>query len=131
MNDPIESGRSDRSTMRPFREAAAVLTSAETPKVYGMAHFLCLRARSSLILLLSAWSANAQSWTNIGPTGIPVGRVASVAIDPADLNHWLIGVGNGGVWQTRDGGNSFVPLSDSWPTLVIGAVAFAPSDPKI
>ncbi|HEY1339541.1 MAG TPA: IPT/TIG domain-containing protein [Bryobacteraceae bacterium] len=52
-------------------------------------------------------------------------------MDPSDRTHWLVGVGNGGVWETRDSGSSFTPLSDAWPTLVVGAVAFAPSDPKI
>src|SRR5215471_4027389 len=89
-------------------------------------------AVSALTLLrVRAQQSDTQIWTNISPTGVSNGRVASIAIDPSDRNHWLIGVGNGGVWETRDSGASFVPLSDSWPTLVIGAVAFAPSDPKI
>src|SRR5262245_23932425 len=67
-------------------------------------------------------------WTNITPP-LANGRLAGIAIDPADQNHWLLGVGNGGVWETRNAGTSFVPLSDDWPTLSIGAVAFAPSDP--
>ena len=88
-------------------------------------------AVSALTLLrVRAQQSDTQIWTNISPTGVSNGRVASIAIDPSDRNHWLIGVGNGGVWETRDSGTSFVPLSDSWPTLVIGAVAFAPSDPK-
>src|SRR5262245_1822945 len=89
-------------------------------------------AVSPLILLrVRAQQSDTQVWINISPTGVSNGRVASIAIDQSDRNHWLIGVGNGGVWETRDSGNSFVPLSDSWPTLVIGAVAFAPSDPTI
>ena len=81
----------------------------------------------------------AQSWTSIGPaplayqqspTTFNSGRVASIAVDPSDLNHWLIGVGNGGVWESRDAGTSWVPLTDAAPTLATGAVAFAPSDPN-
>jgi hypothetical protein len=34
------------------------------------------------------------------------------------------------MWETHDGGASFTPLSDSWETLAIGAIAFAPGDAK-
>lgn len=50
---------------------------------------------------------------------------------PSDPDHWLIGTGNGGIWQSRDAGGSWTPLTDAAPTLTIGAVAFAPSDPSI
>ena len=33
-------------------------------------------------------------WTSIGPLGLPNGRVAAIAIDPADQDHWLLGAGN-------------------------------------
>lgn len=59
------------------------------------------------------------------------GRIASIAVDPTDANHWLLGVGNGGVWESRDAGDTWTPLTDDAPTLAIGAVAFAPSDPNI
>src|SRR5262245_30754897 len=72
----------------------------------------------------------AQMWTDISWTGAQNGRIASIAVDPADPSHWLLGVGNGGVWETRDGGGNWLPLSDGWPTLATGAIAFAPSDPK-
>jgi uncharacterized protein (TIGR03437 family) len=83
-----------------------------------------------IVLRVQAQQGERQLWTDISPRGVSNGRVASIAIDPSDQPHWLIGAGNGGVWETRDAGSSFVPLSDAWPTLVIGAVAFAPSDPK-
>lgn len=78
-------------------------------------------------------------WVNIGPApnmrGTPAaaasGRVASIAVDPTSPSHWLIGVGNGGVWETRDTGRTWTPFADDAPTLATGAVAFAPSDPNI
>src|SRR5262249_37297893 len=39
------------------------------------------------------------------PQSENAGRVSSVAIDPADATHWLVGVGNGGIWESRDGGS--------------------------
>src|SRR5262249_46354666 len=45
-------------------------------------------------------------------------------------SHWLAGFGNGGLWESRDAGGSWISLSDSWPTLAVGAVAFAPANPN-
>ena len=79
-------------------------------------------------------------WSSIGPSplvqpslpqNIQAGRVSAIAVDPSDPNHWLVGFGNGGVWESRDGGASWTPLTDAAPTLAIGAVAFAPSNPSI
>ncbi|HLK51703.1 MAG TPA: putative Ig domain-containing protein [Bryobacteraceae bacterium] len=87
-------------------------------------------------------TGTAPVWASLGPSPLAYsncptapscfnsGRVASIAVDPSDQNHWLIGVGNGGVWESHDAGSNWVPLSDGWPTLSIGAVTFAPSDPK-
>src|SRR5438105_5138376 len=84
-------------------------------------------------------AAEGGQWTNLGPAPLPdgplrlanSGRVSSIAVDPRDRLHWLIGVGNGGVWETRDGGTTWAPLTDDAPTLAVGAVAFAPSDSNI
>lgn len=84
-------------------------------------------------------AANAEGeWVSIGPTplippapGLPgfmAGRVAAIAVDPADPKHWLAGAATGGLWETRDDGLTWAPRTDDQPTLAIGAVAFAPSD---
>ena len=59
------------------------------------------------------------------------GRVASVAVDPRDASRWLAGVGNGGVWETRDAGRSWTPIADDAPTLSVGVVTFAPGNPDV
>jgi len=82
-------------------------------------------------------------WTSLGPqpiTGGQVGnvltsrpmsgRVASLAVHPTDPNRWLVGKANSGVWETRDGGATFVALTDNAPTLAIGAVAYARTNPN-
>ena len=87
-------------------------------------------------------SRNAPGeWISIGPSPLNYernqgnnpqsGRVSAIAVDPADARHWLLGVGNGGVWESHDAGGSWVPLTDSAPTLATGAIAFAPSDPSV
>src|SRR5262245_16031957 len=73
---------------------------------------------------------NAYSTALGDPSFFNSGRVASIAVDPGDPAHWLVGFGNGGIWETHDTGVSFVPLTDNQPTLATGAIAFAPSDPS-
>ncbi|MGH8248448.1 MAG: WD40/YVTN/BNR-like repeat-containing protein [Vicinamibacterales bacterium] len=35
------------------------------------------------------------------------------------------------MWESIDGGTSWLPITDAAPTLATGAIAFAPSDPQI
>lgn len=84
-------------------------------------------------------------WAGIGPSPVVrnafddpklaqvpfSGRIGSIAVDPTNLNHWLLGVGNGGVWETRDAGGSWLPLTDAAPTLSTGDIAFDPGNPQI
>ena len=55
--------------------------------------------------------------------------MAAVAVDPGDPRHLL--VGGGGVWESRDGGRTWMPRTDGQPTAAVGAVAFAPGDPAV
>jgi hypothetical protein len=60
---------------------------------------------------------------------VVTGRVAAVAVDPRDPRHLL--AGGGGVWESRDGGQSWACRTDDLPTAAIGALAFAPGDPAV
>ena len=80
-------------------------------------------------------------WVNVGPAPIvagqtappaPVsGRVTCIATDPNDASHWLVGAAQGGVWETKDAGTTWTPITDDQPSLSMGAVALAPSNPLI
>src|SRR5271157_2701195 len=59
------------------------------------------------------------------------GRVASVAVDPSNSNHWLIGSAHGGIWETPNAGVDWNPRSDNQASLAMGAIAFAPSSPSL
>jgi hypothetical protein len=82
-------------------------------------------------------------WASIGPApmtggqigtggvGRPMsGRVNVVAADPSDANHWLIGADTGGIWETRDAGGTWAARTEAQASLAMGAIAFAPSDPR-
>lgn len=94
------------------------------------------RVPALLVLCLFASApGRPQVWTSIGPSQVagtngPTGQITSLAVDPADPNHWLLASGAGGVWESRNSGGNWVPLTDSQPTLAIGSVAFAPSDSR-
>jgi photosystem II stability/assembly factor-like uncharacterized protein len=94
------------------------------------------------VLLLAAGfavGASAQSippslyqglqWRLIGP--FRGGRTVAIA-GIADLpNVFYIGAVNGGVWKTTDAGRTWNPVFDREPTGSIGAIAIAPSNPRI
>lgn len=93
-----------------------------------------------LILLCSALSPlRAQSvssdlfsglkWRLIGP--FRGGRAAAAAGVPGDPNTFYFGAVDGGMWKTTNGGVTWTPIFDNQPVASIGAIAVAPSDPKI
>ena len=100
----------------------------------------------SLLLLLamvsfafSPTSAAAQSvpaeyfgglkWRLIGP--FRGGRAVAAAGVPGDPATFYFGSVDGGIWKTTDAGVVWTPIFDNQPVASIGALAVAPSDPKI
>lgn len=68
-------------------------------------------------------------WRMIGP--YRGGRTKAAAGVPDQPNVFYIGAVNGGVWKTTDYGRTWFPIFDDQPTGSIGAIAVAPSDPKV
>ncbi|PWU21319.1 MAG: hypothetical protein C5B50_01955 [Verrucomicrobia bacterium] len=83
------------------------------------------------------WGSTSWYWEGIGPAPIKAsgylfsGRVTTIAVDPSNVKHWLIGTAQGGIWESTNSGASWLPRSDDQPSLAMGAIAFAPSDPRI
>jgi photosystem II stability/assembly factor-like uncharacterized protein len=87
-------------------------------------------------------AAPSTVWQAIGPSLIPngqtygtnrvdvIGRVSSIAIDPKNAKHILLGAAGGGIWESGDAGATWEPRADQMPSLAIGAIAFNPNDPK-
>ena len=114
--------------IRPLRLLSALLLctslfaspkpkpSAPTPKApapeVSEARLVALKARS------------------IGPA-IMGGRVSDIAVDPDRPDTFYVGLATGGVWKTANAGATFSPLFDKEPVASIGALAVAPSDPKV
>ena len=86
----------------------------------------------AIALLVSVESANAAAsdWSLIGPDG---GNVRSLAYDPGDPNHILLGTSAAQLFESRDGGHTWAPfahLGDS-DDLVIDHVVFDPTNTKV
>jgi len=68
-------------------------------------------------------------WRLIGP--FRGGRVVAVSGFPGSSTTFYFGAVDGGVWQTTDAGVVWKPIFDGQPVASIGALAVAPSDPKV
>ncbi len=68
-------------------------------------------------------------WRHIGP--IRGGRARAIAGVPSQPNVFYAGYDDGGVWRSTDYGSNWVPLFDKESTGSIGAIAVAPSNPKV
>ncbi|HEY6159412.1 MAG TPA: hypothetical protein VIV88_18345, partial [Gemmatimonadales bacterium] len=68
-------------------------------------------------------------WRLIGP--FRGGRTVAAVGVPGHPHLLYIGVNNGGVWRSRDYGRTWTPIFDDQPTGSVGAIAVAPSDPRI
>ncbi len=72
----------------------------------------------------------ARDWWKLGPRNFN-GRIKSLAIRPNQRNVLYAGAANGGVWITVDGGAEWNALWFRQPSMAIGAIAVAPSNPMI
>jgi hypothetical protein len=70
----------------------------------------------------------ALSYRFIGPPGNRVDAVVGVAGDPST---YYVGAASGGIWKTTDGGVHWSPIFDKELVSSIGALAVAPSNPRI
>jgi photosystem II stability/assembly factor-like uncharacterized protein len=59
------------------------------------------------------------------------GRCVGIMISPTDPQRLVVCSGGGGLWETKDRGASWKPLTDNQQTTSMGAIACAPGDPKI
>jgi len=68
-------------------------------------------------------------WRLVGP--FRAGRVVAVSGVPGSDGTFYFGGVDGGVWKTTDAGTVWQPIFDQEPVASIGALAVAPSDPKV
>ena len=87
-------------------------------------------APKAAVPLVSSAQLAALKARSLGPA-IMGGRVSDIAVDPQNADTFYLGLATGGLWKTANAGASFAPLFDKQPVSSIGAVAVAPSNPKV
>ena len=99
-----------------------------------MRKLVCFAAMLSvaiaLLLSVGTQSASASDWSLIGPDG---GNVRSLAYDPSDPSHLLLGTSAAQVFVSHDGGNTWAPFAHLGESddLVIDHVVFDPTNTQI
>lgn len=69
-------------------------------------------------------------WESVGPYNIG-GRITALTVDPADTNIIIIGAAAGGVFKSTNGGMSWIPKTDNFPSLSTGAIKMDPNNSNI
>jgi PKD repeat protein/photosystem II stability/assembly factor-like uncharacterized protein len=81
----------------------------------------------------------AGNWISLGPSQIPypgpagyegLGRINTVAFHPTDASKIYIGAPAGGMWQSSDGGATWVSHTDSLATLGVSAIIIDKNNPS-
>ena len=105
--------------------------------------YLKLRALNSSTTYgaLGGSAATCQTtgnWVELGPTNLPsnrtgqpngLGRINSVAFHPTDSNIIYVGAPAGGMWVTKDGGQTWSSNTDSLASLGVSSIAVDPTHP--
>ena len=88
-------------------------------------------------------SGAGPNWTPVGPAAVPLGqtyggarvnisgRLTAIVPHPTDSRTIYLGSARGGVWQTNDGGSTWVTNTDNCDSLAIGALAISNSNPLV
>lgn len=79
--------------------------------------------------LLNSSVLSGIEFRSIGPAKMS-GRIADIALDPANNNTWYVAVGSGGVWKTTNNGIQWNPIFDNQTSYSIGCVTVDPSNPN-
>jgi len=78
-------------------------------------------------------AGNTNDWTPLGPYGNPsgnngVGRINVIKLNPDDSDNIFVGTPNGGLWESEDGGLTWVTNTDFLSVLGVSDIIFDPTD---
>lgn len=95
-----------------------------------------LKNRSEIQNFSRSFSA---SWFPVGPNYVPenytgylengIGRINCIAFHPTNPDVFYVGVAQGGLWKTSNGGTSWMPLTDQLPITRVSDIAINPNNP--
>ena len=81
----------------------------------------------------------SANWEQLGPSSWNqttgwnpgIGRITSIAIDPSDENHIIVGSPGGGVWKTTDGTTTWSALTDNLSNIRVYALTIDPTNSNV
>ncbi|MDA0875487.1 MAG: glycosyl hydrolase, partial [Bacteroidetes bacterium] len=79
------------------------------------------QAFATRISMFAASPLKNAAVRNVGPS-IMSGRVTDIDADPRDPSHFMVAYASGGLWVTRNNGQSFDPIFDGNGTMTIGDI---------
>ena len=79
---------------------------------------------------MKASTSTKLQWMPLGPA-LNGARVEAVQADPSHPGTLYAAFGSGGLWKTVNNGINWSPIFENMPSLGIGDIALAPSDPNI
>ncbi|GAB5538557.1 MAG: hypothetical protein Salg2KO_06600 [Salibacteraceae bacterium] len=80
------------------------------------------------------------NWQEVGPIVQPIngtgqpngnGRLNTIGFHPTNPNSFWVGAPAGGLWETKDGGNTWSSNTDDLPSLGVSAILIDPTDTNV
>lgn len=96
---------------------------------FSLASFLLFFCSSMFAQPFSEKMLEGAHIRSVGPAGMS-GRITAIDVVLNDPEHIYIGSASGGVWESKDGGTTWLPIFDDQPTLSIGAIKINQQNPS-
>jgi len=103
-----------------------------TSPEYGDNHIMAEYNKAQAAIKKLQLKSSDLNFIERGPGNI-AGRTRALLVLPSDPSNetWLAGSASGGIWKTRDAGNSWENMTEDFPNLGTNTLAMSESDPNI
>jgi photosystem II stability/assembly factor-like uncharacterized protein len=135
----IEAGERERTDEMPYKHWArwALFMSARTAPGGKLVN-VDQAIRKATKTYQKKNRSNAGNWNFIGPqsisgtngSAIGIGRVDRIAFHPTNPNILYIGTPSGGLWKSTNGGSSWTPLTDNFPSVSVSGIVVSHANPN-
>lgn len=92
-----------------------------------VALFVGLNVQAQEQVTINSATVSGLPFRNIGPA-LTSGRVADIAVNPANTSEYYVAVASGGVWKTMNHGTTYTPVFDGEGSYSVGCVTIDPNN---